>query len=211
MYKPQNTLIIKFIKIILTFSLLIPTSTSHANQNNEYSTNWVDLFEICRKSIETKKSLDKFGLRKLGKRVTTFPPITHPILTDPIYPGYDIKEIIWEKQNSLYNIIEAHHPTSSGKTRRECKVLFKESYNEFTMKHETEFQNDFKKLRSRLVQGGSYEIWNPDPIFSTNLGFRSARLDENRCVLIFGLQIENRKDRPFLFRLYAGESDMCRK
>lgn len=200
--RAKSLLFIIYIFIFTLFSV-------NAEADEAYDANWKILFERCRASIEGGVDLDVSGLKNLGRSIRRYPAIYVPNSDEPIYPGYEVEEQVWEDRKSIYLIRETAYPSFRSIKRRACDIEVKGEYEELLKISESKIRREFRKLREHLVETSEYEISDPDPVFSTNLGFRSVNTNAKGCTLTFGLQMETRLKAPFLFTVYSAERAGC--
>ncbi|WP_312038595.1 hypothetical protein [Rhizobium croatiense] len=157
------------LSILLNFALI-----TSARASEDLSGVWRDLFTRCRIAVETGKDFDATGLRDLGRDVRTVAPVTVPGVPFPLLHGYKMAEQRWEVPGARFVVVETEYPPDHGKSRRSCELELAQEAKPISADEENHLRTAFLAERDELLGTGRYERWNPDPIFSTNLGVRLA-------------------------------------
>ena len=167
---------------------------------------WHGLFTRCRVSIETGKDFDATGLRDLGRNVRTTKQVTVPGLPYPSFESYKLAERRWEAYGKRFVVVEEEYPPDKhGKVRRKCDVEIDSKAQPISPAEEKALKAAFIAERENLLTTGRYERWDPDAIFSTNLGIRLAGKNPGNCRVVSYLMIETRPDAQPFFSSGAGE------
>lgn len=166
---------------------------------------WRQLWTRCRIAIEQGERLNTQGLTDLGPSIMRVAPITVEGLDAPLMPGYEVHEQSWQRPNSSFVLVEGEYHDK----RRRCDVRLAPDVPPVTSVEEAGFVSAFKEERQLLRAAGTHEERNPDPIYSTNLGFGPLARSDNGCRVISGLQIETRPGRQPFFVSFSGEQDGC--
>ncbi|EJB02517.1 hypothetical protein Rleg9DRAFT_1319 [Rhizobium leguminosarum bv. trifolii WSM597] len=182
-----------------------------ANASEELSAVWRDLFTRCRIAVETGKDFDATGLRDLGHDVRMVPPVTAPGVPFPLLPGHKVVEQRWEVPGSRFAVVEAEHASNRGESKRSCEIRLAQAAEPISADEEKLLRATFFVERDELLKTGRYEYWNPDPLFSTNLGIRLAGRNPNGCRVVSFLDIETRSHSESFFWTNSAEQDtVCR-
>ncbi|MBA5804331.1 hypothetical protein [Rhizobium changzhiense] len=195
-------------RITLSVLLNLVLITS-ASASEDLSSVWRDLFTRCRIAVETGKDFDATGLRNLGRDVKTVAPVTDPRVPFPLLPGYQVTEQRWEVPESRFVVVEAEFPPHDGKARRSCKLEIIQGAKPISTAEEKHLRATFFAERDELLSTGRYERWNPDPIFSTNLGVRLAGNNPHGCRVVSYLNIETQRAPSFLVTGSAEQNGAC--
>ncbi|PCD65377.1 hypothetical protein [Rhizobium phaseoli] len=192
----------------ITLSILLNlTLITSAGANEDLSGVWRDLFTRCRIAVETGKDFDATGLRDLGRSVRTVPPITAPGVPFPLLHGYKMAEQRWEVPGSRFVVVEAEYPPDGGKSRRSCKLELAQGAEPISTEEEKLLRATFFVERDDLLSTGRHEYWNPDPLFSTNLGIRLAGNNPYGCRVVSFLDIDTRSHSQSFFQTGSAEQD----
>ncbi|MGO7384986.1 hypothetical protein ACCT20_17120 [Rhizobium ruizarguesonis] len=178
-----------------------------AGASEDLSSVWRDLFTRCRIAVETGKDFDATGLRDLGRDVRTVAPVTAPGVPFPLISGYEVAEQRWEVPGSRFVVVEAEHPSNRGKSKRSCEIKLAHRAEPISTDEEELLRATFLVERDELLSTGGYEYWNPDPLFSTNLGIRLAGNNPHGCRVVFFLDIETRSHSQSFFMTSSAEQD----
>ena len=191
------------------FLLFIFSFASASQASGRTDVTWVDLFERCKGAIEEVKSFDTDNLEYIGSFVESVPPVVHPALRDPIYPGYDIDLRRWADPASVFFIEESLYPSGAGLRRRVCSVKVMGKGESFIIRRYDEIVNKFKNILKSLVSEGAYRISPYVDLFQENIGVVSYSRNARGCYVSIFLQMETRRDNNFLFRISVGEMSGC--
>lgn len=178
---------------------------TRASASEDISSVWRDLFTRCRVTIETGKVFDATGLRDLGRSVRATQPVTVPGLPNPLIPGYQMTERRWKTHETRFIVTEAEFPPNGGKVRRSCDVELNRQARPISPAEEEALRAAFSAERTSLLNTGLHKSWDPDPIFSTNLGIRLAGHNPRNCPVVSYLMIETRPHSQPFFKSGAGE------
>ncbi|MGO7660747.1 hypothetical protein ACC679_38835, partial [Rhizobium ruizarguesonis] len=77
-------------------------------------------------------------------------------------------------------------------SKRSCEIKLAQRAEPISTDEEELMRATFLVERDELLSTGGYEYWNPDPIFSTNLGIRLAGNKPHACRVVSFLDIETR-------------------
>ncbi|MBB4572938.1 hypothetical protein [Rhizobium lentis] len=190
------------LSILLNFVLI-----TNAGASDDLSGVWRDLFTRCRTAVETGKDFDATGLRDLGRDVRTVAPVTASGVPFPLLPGYKMAEQRWEVPRARFVVVETEYPPDHGKSRRSCKLELAQGAKPISVDEENHLRTAFLAERDQLHGTGRYERWNPDPIFSTNLGVRLAEKNPSGCRVVSTMQIETRSQSLSFFATGTAEQD----
>jgi hypothetical protein len=113
----------------------------------------------------------------------------------------------WGVPGGRFVVIEAEFPPQRGRVRRLCDMRLAPAAKPLLAVEEDLLKAAFLAERDELLRAGRYEHWNPDPIFSTNLGMRLVGNNPNGCRVVSSLQIDTRSDLPSFFSTGSGEQD----
>ena len=192
----------------ITLSVLLNLALiASVNAGEDISSVWRDLFTRCRVAVEAGKDFDAMGLRDLGRSVRVVAPLTVAGLTKPIMPGFDMAEQRWGIPGDRFVVVETEYPPRDGKTRRSCNLELAPEAKPISADEENLLRTAFLAERDKLLDTGRYEHWNPDPIFSTNLGIRLAGNNVNGCRVVSLLAIDTQSNFPSFLQTGAGEQD----
>ncbi|MBX5228550.1 hypothetical protein HJC06_19395 [Rhizobium sp. NLR9b] len=194
---------------ITLFVLLNLSLITSAGASEDLSGVWRDLFTRCRIAVETGKEFDAKGLRDLGRDMRTVAPKTAPGVPFPFLPGYQVTEQHWEVPGARFVIVEAEYAPVRGKSRRSCKIELGPRAESISAAEEARLTAAFVAERDRLFSTGYYEQWNPDPVFSTNLGVRLAGDNPHGCRVVSYLDIETQHAPSFLMTGSAEQDGTC--
>ncbi|MGR8924340.1 hypothetical protein [Rhizobium leguminosarum] len=184
----------------ITLSVLLNLALiASANAGENISGVWRDLFTRCRVAVETGKDFDATGLRAA--------PPTMAGSTKAIMPGYDVAEQRWGIPADRFVVVETEYPPHGGKTRRSCNLELAPQAKPISADEESLLRAAFLAERDKLLDTGRYEHWNPDPIFSTNLGIRLAGNNVNGCRVVSLLFIDTQSNFPSFLQTGSGEQD----
>ncbi|ARQ10311.1 hypothetical protein NXC12_CH02292 [Rhizobium etli] len=191
-----------------TLSILLNLAViTSAGASEDLSGVWRDLFTRCRIAVETGKDFDATGLRDLGRDVRTAAPVTAPGVPFPVLHGYKMAEQRWEVPGARFVVVETEYPPDHGKSRRSCELELAQGATPISANEEIHLRTAFLAERDVLLGTGRYERWNPDPIFSTNLGIRLAEKNPSGCRVVSIMQIETRSQSPSFFATGTAEQD----
>ncbi|ASR06145.1 hypothetical protein CHY08_02855 [Rhizobium leguminosarum bv. viciae] len=192
----------------ITLSVLLNLALiACANAGEDISGVWRDLFTRCRVAVETGKDFDAMGLRDLGQSLRIAAPPTMAGSTKAIMPGYDMAEQRWGIPGDRFVVVETEYPPHGGKTRRSCNLELAPKAKPISADEESLLRAAFLAERDKLLDTGRYEHWNPDPIFSTNLGIRLAGNNVNGCRVVSLLFIDTQSNFPSFLQTGSGEQD----
>ncbi|MBY5550355.1 hypothetical protein [Rhizobium leguminosarum] len=180
-----------------------------ASASEDLSDVWRDLFTRCRLAVESGKDFDATGLRDLGRDVKTVAPVTDPRVPFPLLLGYQVTKQRWEVPESRFVVVEAEYPPQDGKSRRSCKLEIVQGAKPISTAEEKHLRATFFAERDELLSTGRYERWNPDAIFSTNLGVRLAGHNPHGCRVVSYLDIETQRAPSFLVTGSAEQDGAC--
>ncbi|NKL37803.1 hypothetical protein GFL49_29405 [Rhizobium leguminosarum bv. viciae] len=192
------------LSVLLNLALITSVSASE-----DLSSVWRDLFTRCRIAVETGKDFDATGLRDLGRDVKTVAPVMDPRVPFPLLPGYQVTEQRWEVPESRFVVVDAEYPPHDGKSRRSCKLEIIQGAKPISTAEEKHLWATFFAERDELLSTGRYERWNPDPIFSTNLGVRLAGNNPHGCRVVSYLNIDTQRAPSFLVTGSAEQDGAC--
>ncbi|NKK64385.1 hypothetical protein GFL88_12735 [Rhizobium leguminosarum bv. viciae] len=195
-------------RITLSVLLNLALITS-AGASEDLSSVWRNLFTRCRIAVETGKDFDATGLRDLGRNVKTVAPVTDPRVPFPLLLGYQVTEQRWEVPESRFVVVDAEYPPQDGKSRRSCNLEIVQGAKPISTAEEKHLRATFFAERDELLSTGRYERWNPDAIFSTNLGVRLAGNNPHGCRVVSYLGIETQRAPPFLVTVSAEQDGEC--
>ncbi|NKL06932.1 hypothetical protein [Rhizobium leguminosarum] len=195
-------------RITLSVLLNLALITS-AGASEDLSSVWRNLFTRCRIAVETGKDFDATGLRDLGRNVKTVAPVTDPRVPFPLLLGYQVTEQRWEVPESRFVVVDAEYPPQDGKSRRSCNLEIVQGAKPISTAEEKHLRATFFAERDELLSTGRYERWNPDAIFSTNLGVRLAGNNPHGCRVVSYLGIETQRAPPFLVTVSAEQDGAC--
>ncbi|WP_375337148.1 hypothetical protein [Rhizobium lentis] len=203
----QEVCRLRHVALPVLLNLALVTS---AGASEDLSGVWRDLFTRCRIAVEKGKDFNATGLRDLGRNVRTVAPLTAPGVPFPLTSGYQEAEWRWEVPGSRFVVVEGEHPSARGKSIRSCKIKLAEKAEPISTDEEKLLRATFLVERDKLLVTGRYEYWNPDPLFSTNLGIRLARKNPHGCRVVSFLDIDTRSDsQPFFMTGSAEQDTIC--
>ena len=195
----------------ITLSILLNLALiTSAGASEDLSGVWRDLFTRCRIAVETGNDFDATGLRDLGRDIRMAAPVTAPGVPFPLLHGYKRAEQRWEVPGARFVVVETEYPPDHGKSRRACELELAQGAKPISADEENQLRTAFLAERDVLLGTGRYERWNPDPIFSTNLGVRLAEKNPSDCRVVSLMQIEARsQSSPFLVTGAAEQDAVC--
>lgn len=187
--------------ILLNLSLI-----TCAAADEDIASVWHGLFSRCRVSVETDQGFDATGLRDLGRDVVTTQQVTVQGLPYPVHPSYKFAVQRWETDGKRFVVVERENPPDKhGKVTRTCDIEIGSKVRSISPAEEKALKAAFMAERKNLFNTGRYEHWDPDAIFSTNLGIRLAGKNPRNCRVVSYLMIETRPDAMPFLRLGTGE------
>lgn len=180
--------------------------TLNAAAEEPVVTEWRDLWNRCRMAIEAGQRPDVSGLDDLGFSYQLVPPVLHPELgpLSPFFGGF-VQEQRWGLKDGRFVIAETELTQGHVKYIPMCKIYLADESRPITESEEVLLGDAFKADRSTLVATNRYEVWDPDPIATTNLGLRQFESTPNGFRAVSSLFIANGGTTEPWFSLLNGE------